>query len=32
MRPLTISLPEYLYKKLTQQAQVFDTSLEELVL
>lgn len=32
MRPLTISLPDYLYEKLTQQAKVFDTSLEELVL
>ncbi|MDE0085776.1 MAG: hypothetical protein OXU23_08715 [Candidatus Poribacteria bacterium] len=32
MRPLTISLPDYLYEKLTQQAQVFDTSLEELVI
>ena len=32
MRPLTISLPDYLYEKLTQQAEVFDTSLEELVL
>ena len=32
MRPLTISLPDYLYEKLTQQAQAFDTSLEELVI
>ena len=32
MRPLTISLPDYLYKKLAQQAKVSDTSLEELVL
>ena len=32
MRPLTISLPDYLYEKLTQQAKVFETSLEELVL
>lgn len=32
MRPLTISLPDYLYKKLTQQAKAFETSLEELVL
>ncbi|MDE0426909.1 hypothetical protein F4Y59_10810 [Candidatus Poribacteria bacterium] len=32
MRPLTISLPDYLYEKLTQQAQAFETSLEELVL
>jgi len=32
MRPLTILLPDYLYEKLTQQAQVFDTSLEELVI
>ena len=32
MRPLTISLPDYLYEKLTQQAKVSDTSLEELVL
>jgi len=30
--PLTISLPDYLYEKLTQQAQVHDTSLEELVI
>ena len=32
MRPVTISLPDYLYEKLTQQAKVSDTSLEELVL
>ena len=32
MRPLTISLPDYLYEKLTRQAQAFETSLEELVL
>lgn len=32
MRPLTISLPDYLYEKLTQQANVSKTSLEELVL
>ena len=32
MRPLTISLPDYLYKKLAQQAKVSETSLEELVL
>ena len=32
MRPLTISLPDYLYEKLTQQAKSFETSLEELVL
>ncbi len=32
MRSLTISLPDYLYEKLTRQAQVYDTSLEELVL
>lgn len=32
MRPLTISLPDYLYEKLTRQAKVSDTSLEELVL
>ena len=32
MRSLTISLPDYLYKKLTQQAKVSETSLEELVL
>lgn len=32
MRPLTISLPDYLYKKLAQQAKMSDTSLEELVL
>jgi hypothetical protein len=32
MRPLTISLPDYLYEKLTQQAKAFETSLEELVL
>ena len=32
MRSLTISLPDYLYKKLTQQAQTHDTSLEELVI
>lgn len=32
MRPLTISLPDYLYKKLTQQAQVSKTSLEDFVL
>ena len=32
MHPLTISLPDYLYKKLTLQAQTHETSLEELVL
>lgn len=32
MRPLTISLPDYLYEKLTEQAKAFETSLEELVL
>lgn len=32
MRPLTISLPDYLYKKLTQQARTHETSLEELVI
>ena len=32
MRSLTISLPDYLYKKLTQQAKVSETSLEEIVL
>ena len=32
MRPLTISLPDYLYKKLTQQAHTHETSLEELVI
>ena len=32
MRSLTISLPDYLYKKLTQQAKIFETSPEELVL
>ena len=32
MRPLTISLPDYLYEKLMQQANVSKTSLEELVL
>ncbi len=32
MRSLTISLPDYLYEKLAQQAQAYDTSLEELVL
>lgn len=32
MRPLTISLPDYLYEKLIQQAKVSDTSVEELVL
>lgn len=32
MRLLTISLPDYLYKKLAQQAKVSQTSLEELVL
>ena len=32
MRPLTISLPDYLYEKLTRQAQTSDTSLEELVI
>ena len=32
MRPLTISLPDYLYEKLIQQAKVSETSLEELVL
>ena len=29
MRPLTISLPDYLYEKLIQQAKVSETSLEE---
>ena len=32
MNSLTISLPDYLYEKLTQQAKAFDTSVEELVL
>ncbi|RKU15056.1 hypothetical protein C6501_07125 [Candidatus Poribacteria bacterium] len=32
MRPLTISLPDYLYEKLTRQAQSVKTSLEEFVL
>ena len=32
MRPLAISLPDYLYEKLTQQAEAVETSLEELVL
>ena len=32
MRPLTISVPDYLYEKLTQQAKVSETSVEELVL
>ena len=32
MRLLTISLPDYLYEKLTQQSKIFETSLEELVL
>ena len=32
MRPLTISLPDYLYNKLTQQAKVSKTSLEDFVL
>ncbi len=32
MRPLTISLPDYPYEKLTQQAEAFETSLEDLVL
>lgn len=32
MRPLTISLPDYLYEKLIQQAKVSETSVEELVL
>ena len=32
MRLLTISLPDYLYEKLTRQAKSFKTSLEELVL
>ena len=32
MRPLTISLPDYLYEKLTQEARVSETSIEELVL
>ena len=32
MRPLTISLPDYLHKKLTQQAKVSKTSLEDFVL
>lgn len=31
MHPLTISLPDYLYKKLALQAQTHETSLEELV-
>ena len=32
MRPLTISLPDYLYEKLTQQAKVSKISLEDLIL
>lgn len=32
MHPLTISLPDYLYDKLSQQAQTVHTSLEEFVL
>ena len=32
MRLLTISLPDYLYEKLTQQAKVSETSVEEFVL
>ncbi len=32
MHPLTISLPDYLHKKLTLQAENHETSLEELVL
>ena len=32
MRPLTISVPDYLYEKLTHQAKVSETSVEELVL
>ena len=32
VRSLTISLPDYLYRKFTRQAQAFDTSLEEIVL
>ena len=32
MHPLTISLPDYLYEKLTRQANAFNTSLEQLVL
>ena len=32
MHPLTISLPDYLYKKLAHQAQTHETSLEELVI
>lgn len=32
MRPLTISLPDYLYEKLTQQAKVSKSSLEDFVL
>ena len=32
MRPLTISLPDYLYEKLTQQAKVSKISLEDFVL
>ena len=32
MHPLTISLPDYLFKKLTRQAQTHETSLEELVI
>ena len=32
MNPLTISLPDYQYEKLTQQAKAFNTSVEELVL
>lgn len=32
MRPLTISLPDYLYEKLTQQAKVSQISLEDFVL
>ena len=32
MNSLTISLPDYLHEKLTQQAKAFETSVEELVL
>lgn len=32
MRSLTISLPDYLYEKLTRQAESVETSLEELVI
>ena len=31
MHPLTISLPDYLYEKLTRQANAFEISLEQLV-